>query len=347
MRIGVVGINHKLASVNLRDLLAKACQRRFGKIQHLNHHFILLSTCNRTEIYFSSEDPTLTHSYILKILRHEVGEELDDQKLYSYFGIDCFLHLSRVTAGLDSAIIAETEIQKQVKDAYQRTLFHPLPKDLHYLFQKSLKNGKLVRSRLPLMRGIPNIEHALWHIGQQNLLDPFKAKILFVGASEINQRILHYFKSKGLKNITLCNRTLSRAEKVANHTGVSLLPWENFSTMSSYDWIIFGTKAEGPLLTKKELYGKPGRRLIIDLCIPRNVDPLLDFDPYCIVYNIDQIHHILGGRKEKISHLLTEAERLIIEAVKGQESLFMKREASQLAFYENPRRRPILVDASS
>src|SRR5262245_20986881 len=116
MKVGVVGINHKLADLKLREQLAKNCQKCFGSLRAVNehHHFILLSTCNRTEIYFSSEDLTTTHTYLLSILRMEVEGEFD-HKLYSYFGVDSFCHLTRVTLGLDSAIIGETEIQGQVK----------------------------------------------------------------------------------------------------------------------------------------------------------------------------------------------------------------------------------------
>ena len=123
----MLGINHKLADLKLRELLAKASQRRFGAgiSTHGSHHFILLSTCNRTEIYFCSDDLAATHTYLLSILRNEVDEEFD-QKLYSYFGRDCFHHLARVTAGLDSAIVAETEIQGQVKKAYEFAAQFPI-----------------------------------------------------------------------------------------------------------------------------------------------------------------------------------------------------------------------------
>ncbi len=136
MRVGLIGINHKLADLKLRELLAYACQKRFGPVfsTHENHSFVLLSTCNRTEVYFSSEDLTNTHNYLLSILRQEVKYEFE-QKLYSFFGYDCFFHLSRVTAGLDSAIVAETEIQGQVKTAYDNAQeFSQLPSDLHFLF---------------------------------------------------------------------------------------------------------------------------------------------------------------------------------------------------------------------
>src|SRR5580704_12720984 len=101
MRVGVVGINYKLADVKLREELARACHRcfSFGQNIHTKHTFILLSTCNRTEVYFHSEDLPEAHSCLLSILRSEVDEDFD-QKLYSYFGPDCFLHLCRVTAGL-------------------------------------------------------------------------------------------------------------------------------------------------------------------------------------------------------------------------------------------------------
>lgn len=113
MRIGVIGINSKLASLQLRERLAKACQKHFAlqNCLHGPHRIVQLSTCNRTELYFYSHDLAEAHTYILNVLRQEIQDEFD-QKLYSYFGCDCFQHLCRVATGLDSAIIGETEIQK-------------------------------------------------------------------------------------------------------------------------------------------------------------------------------------------------------------------------------------------
>lgn len=331
MKIGIVGINHKLANLLLRDILAKVCYRRFGpnRAIHSNHHFVLLSTCNRTEIYFTSQDLAATHSYILNIIRQEVSEEFD-QKLYSYFGLDCFLHLSRVASGLDSAIVAETEIQGQVKIAYETAAeFLDLPKELHFVFQKALKNGKQVRSKLPLGRGIPNIEHAIWQIGKQEILDPYRAKILFVGASEINHRILTHLKAKGAESITICNRTDSKAESYAKEAGIHWFSWKEFYRLTEYDWIIFGTKATDPLLKKNDLSQVRTRKLLIDLSVPRNIDPLVDYHPKTCVYNIDSIHQVLSNRKEKVSHHLTQAEELIQATVTLQASNFICKEKQQ------------------
>ncbi len=203
MRIGVVGINYKLADLKLREQLAKACQRRFGVTQSIpgHHHFILLSTCNRTEVYFSSEDLATTHTYLLSILRNDIEEEFD-HKLYSFFGVDCFSHLARVASGLDSAIVAETEIQGQVKAAYEvAASYHSLPKELHFLFQKALGISKKIRSELQLGRGMPSLEHAILNIGRHFFKIPEKARILFIGASEINCKILFYLRTKNLYQI--------------------------------------------------------------------------------------------------------------------------------------------------
>jgi len=151
MRIGLVGINHKLASLSLRESLAKAFRKCFGN----SHPFILLLTCNRIELYFSSPDLAATHTAILSALKKETSCECD-QKLYSFFGMECFLHLAKVTAGFDSAIMAETEIQGQVKQAYEEALkSKKLPSELHFLFQKSLHISKLCRSKYDLGRGMP------------------------------------------------------------------------------------------------------------------------------------------------------------------------------------------------
>lgn len=317
MRVGIVGINHKLADLKLREQLAKACQKWFGILQavHDNHSFVLLSTCNRTEIYFSSQDLAATHVYLLGILRTEVEEDFD-HKLYSYFGVDCFSHLARVTLGLDSAIIAETEIQGQVKLAYENTAdYHVLPGDLHFLFQKALGIAKKLRSELQLGRGMPNLEHAIFQIGKHMFQKPEQARLLFVGASDINQKILFFLKNKNFQNITLCNRSNGQARTLAEQHGVRHLAWSQLSDWHEYDWVIFGTKSPDYLITSQEV-GQPfsSQKLIMDLCVPRNVDPKLGQNSRITLLNIDQINRLLKIRYRRMTHLLEEAEKRVVQA---------------------------------
>lgn len=325
IRVGVLGINHKLANVELREALAQACQRRFllGGSTDGHHIFVLLTTCNRTEVYFTSENLAETHSYLLHLLREEINDDFD-QKVYSYFGQDCFLHLARVTAGLDSAIVAETEIQGQVKSAYEQACTHiQLPSDLHYLFQKALKIGKTVRSGLAMGRGMPDLEHAIFNAGIHFFQEPKQAKILFVGASDINRKILSFLKSKDLHDITLCNRSLPRAHAVASAHNLSVLEWSCISDWHQYNWIIFGTKAPHFLINRANLPEScTNAKLIIDLCVPRNVEPQLSRDPRITLLNIDQINRILRVRKQQMSHTLLQAEQLVAAAAEQHVHLF-------------------------
>lgn len=334
MRVGVIGINHKLADLELRERLAKACQRRFeaGSSFHGDHTFVLLTTCNRTEVYFASEDLAVTHSYLLQVLRHEVEEEFD-QKVYSYFGHDCFQHLARVTAGLDSAIVAETEIQGQVKAAYEHAVKHiSLPCELHYLFQKSLKIGKQIRSEIPMGRGMPDLEHAIFNAGISLFKSPQQAKILFVGASDINTKILGFLKQKQFHDITICNRSQERALTIANEHQVGFLDWARLSDWHQYNWIIFGTKAPDYLIRRPELPNSCiGHKLIIDLCVPRNVEPSLGRHAPITLLNIDQINHILHSRKQHMAHSLSRAENFIASAAKQHMSLFLEKERFRVA----------------
>jgi glutamyl-tRNA reductase len=324
MQIGVIGINHKLANLKLRETLARICQTVFSPInsmhfQHelIQHHLILLSTCNRTEIYFSSDELSETHTYLLNILRKEIKEEFD-QKLYSYFGSDCFTHLIRVTVGLDSAIPAETEIQGQVKVAYETAAkYQRLPRDLHILFQKSLAAAKKIRHEINFEKDIPQLEQAIFTIGNQYIPAIENASVLFVGVSSINQKILRYLLGKELGEITVCNRTHCSAQEVAHqhttpHRSVKVLEWHSLKlNWHTYDWIIFGTKSPEFLLKKEDChYPFVSQKLLMDLSVPRNIDPLIKDDSRVNLLNIDELNQSVKTRKKSLNSSLGIAEEM-------------------------------------
>lgn len=327
MRIGVIGINHKLADLKLREVLAKAFQKRFSnlKVVHPGHSMILLSTCNRTELYFSSEDLSNTHTYILTALREELKADFE-QKLYSFFHKDCFTHLAKVTSGLDSAIMGETEIQGQVKAAYLGAcMSQRLEKELHFLFQKSLKIGKEIRTQIPIERGVPDLEHACLHMGKRFFKSVESQKVLFIGASDINLKIIRFFQTRGIHDITLANRTESTAKKLAARLGLATLPWERLSRWKEYDWIIFGTKAPDYVISLSATETRPpGCKLLIDLCVPRNVDPEIACDSIRLA-NIDEINSSLHARGKRLFDFAKEAERSIDDLAKAQVIIFKKK----------------------
>ena len=304
-----MGINHKSAPLTLRDQLAKACAKRIRPSSLHPVHFVPLSTCNRTEIYFSSEDLAEAHHYFLHLLREEIAEEFE-HCLYSYFGFDAFLHLARVTSGMDSAVIGETEIQGQVKLAYEASFCNH---HLHFLFQKSLKIGKEVRSKSLLGHGLLTLEEVIWSTAKEHLSPLAEKKILFVGVSRINEKIAKRFRQKGLTDITFCNRS---EQKVLG----AKLAWKNLELWQSFDLIIFGTKSPEYLVGPQTILGSR-KRLVIDLCVPRNVDPRLRSQLELL--NIDELNRQIERSRSLQAAAISKIENEIIQKqVRRQVALF-------------------------
>jgi len=325
MRAGVLGINHKMASVSLRSFLAKACEEWFhtADCEPLS---VLLSTCNRTEIYFASEDLAATHSQLINRFKEIIPIDYD-QKFYTYFDRDCFYHLCRVASGLDSAVIAETEIQSQVRDAYQKaSLKNLLPRQLHYLFQKSLKVSKEVRQRLTTTRGIPTLEQAITKIGDHFFKEKSDPKVLFVGASAINEKLIHHFLNRGVDHLHLINRTPKKIE------GVTSIDWNQISSWSKFDWIIVGTKSQDYILKTHHSKWSNQQILIQDLSVPSNVDPRLGNHPQITLMNIDEINKTLQFQQKQIYHLLDRAEAYVEAASDRQISLYHQREHARMSY---------------
>lgn len=287
LRVGVIGINFKTADLYLREAIAKSAQSLAGeKSLFFPHPTILLSTCNRTEIYFSAEDLAQAQSDLLTLLRRQVEMPFESH-LYSFFGIDCFTHLCRVTTGVDSAILGETEIQRQVKTSYARACkFLALPACMHYLFQKSLRVAKLMRNQLALERGVPSLFSTLWQIAKQELKDLKQINILLVGNSEIHRGFASFLSHKGIDKPMFCTRFPEhfKGERVCDRK--ELNHWNN------YDLISCATQANDFLIQGR---GKK-RHLIFDLSVPRNVDPRVEKGDVSL-FNIEQIDQLIKQKK--------------------------------------------------
>lgn len=294
LSIGVLGINHKTADLDLREAIARGAQSLSGeRALFFLYPTILLSTCNRTEIYFSAEDLAQAHSDLLAYLRMQIGEPFE-HRLYSYFGIDCFFHICKVAAGLDSAILGESEIQRQVKVAYASS--RKLSPCLHFGFQKALKVSKEIRSHLALQQGAPTLYRTLWRLAEWK-----NRQILLVGYSEINRGLISFLLHKGVKNFSLCTRNPSQVEM----DGVHVVNRSILSRWPEYDVIVCATKADEYLIRGT------GRKtqVIFDLSVPRNVDPQVE----ALLYNIEEVNRLT--EQKEAAHTLDGCEAFIWENV--------------------------------
>ncbi len=331
MRIGVVGTNYKSAPLEIREKLAKAYQYCFSP-KALNPRLkkvILLSTCNRTEVYFSTEDLAETQRYIIAALREFVGDAFE-QKLYSFFSSDCFLHLVKVAAGLDSAILAETEIQQQVRSAYRVSCdAYSLSSPLHFLFQKTLKISKEVRSGFPLPRGLPSLESVLFELLMQSgtALPP---KVLFIGNSHINRQLLNFFQVRGGVEMTICTQNIGSAEGVIGDKNIDVVGREALSSWRNWDVVICATHQAGYLL-RKDGQSLQKRHLLIDLSIPRLIDPVLGRDPMIHLLNMEEIATLVDGRRRRLMQEADAWEKFLTTSVEKYLELYQQKMARKCA----------------
>jgi glutamyl-tRNA reductase len=331
MKVGLIGISYKSSDLYLRELLAKACLICFGgeseNAARLN--CVLISTCNRTEIYFSSEDLAETHSGILHLLRSKVDLPFE-HKLYSYFGEDCFNHLAMVTTGLDSVIIAESEIQRQIKEAYENAcLYHSLPSCMHFMFQKSLKIGKSIRTSSSLVRANVSLEATIYELGHILFKEIKTSAVLFIGNSEINRKIIRYFKLKGIDNLSLCTRGIVSAHELSQEYDLALLEWSKIPGWQGFDLVICGTNQHEYLIYPEQMgQTYPAKnKAIFDLSMPRNVDPRLSRDPLITLLNIEELGSFIDKKQQRHLVEIAQSEAYIRNAVERQLELFERKNA--------------------
>lgn len=314
LKVGVIGINHKIANLAFREAMARGAATLSGeKALFFPHSVLLLSTCNRTEIYFGGNDLASIHSDLLEWLRGYIREAFE-HRLYSYFGLDCFIHLARVAAGLDSAILAETEIQAQVKTAYASACkFAKLPSCMHYVFQKALKIGKLVRnqsrefSREPECQEVMgrgnSLFQAVWKLANQHLESISRARILLIGYSEINRGMVHFLRRRKIEQFTL----ITQQPATVSLEGCISLGYDAIDTWPDYDWIVCASAHDRFLIGGR---GK-GCHAIFDLSVPRNVDPDVGTSAGVMLYNIEQINDWIQQTRSRHTGLIAQSNALI------------------------------------
>lgn len=302
LKVGVLGLNFKTADLSFLESIAKGASFFSDeKGIFFPHPIVLLSTCNRTEIYFSAENLAAAHSDLLAILRQNISNSFD-QRLYSYFGLDCFIHLAKVTAGLDSAIVGETEIQSQVKNAYLRAQnYFKLSSCLHFVFQKSLRIGKSFRDKNQIKA--PSLYAIIWELCNFHQIHWDRAKILLVGFSDTNRKMGRFLFSRGVAPFFLSTNSPKSVDIfgcIAKDRSI-LKQWDDF------DLLIFASSSHQYLIQE----GGKKKHLIFDLSVPRNVSPYLGQKEGILLYNIEQIHQIIQQKRTKMTPLVEAGEKAI------------------------------------
>jgi glutamyl-tRNA reductase len=311
MKLFVAGINHKSAQLQLREQVAVQQSgiadlafvlKCFGHLDEI----VLLSTCNRVEIYGTTRHDTHHVKALLQLLSPEPSDL--DRYIYVHEGDAAVRHLLRVSAGLDSIALGETEITGQIKNAYATARAADLTgRVLNRLFQRAFQVTKEIRTRTGIGRGAISAKSAAIDvIGEKDLA---QQTIMILGAGEMAEGCVHALVKKGAKSIFISNRSFDRALDVATRCGGEAVcfGYRQFE-MREVDTVIAATSSAEILLSRDDINNLMKSRsnrplLLLDLSVPRNIDPAASQLENVALYNIDDLQEVarqgvLGRERE-------------------------------------------------
>jgi glutamyl-tRNA reductase len=325
MNLFCVGLSHHTANVETRERFAgsagtESILREAGCAEAL-----VLATCNRVEVYGASEKRVSTDDIAQCLVQKtEVTGRTHSEALpfYRYEAEKCIQHLFRVASGLDSMVIGETEILGQAKKAYQsaRTTGAVGP-CLHRLFQRAFRVAKQVRTHTQITRGSVSVGSVAVDLAQKIFGELGNCKVLVLGAGETSERTARTLISRGVRDLRVSNRSNERAQELAQRVGGHAVRFDEWpQECREIDILITSTSSEAPLLTPANLGPMLASRIdralfIIDIAVPRDVDPSVNEMEGVYLYDIDALRSVaeqsLAVRRQQVA----SAEAIIAEHV--------------------------------
>lgn len=328
--IGLIGISHKTSPLEIREKFSVAQDEIVPFSELLQKEtgisdIVILSTCNRTEIYFSQNkyDFHLAAKLVYKTLKQFKGiQKKYWHTFYSHSKSDAVRHLFEVASGIDSMIIGEDQIIGQIKDAYVFCTEEALTDAvLMRLFQKSFEASKRVRSETEIKMGNASISSAAVQ-KCMTLFDKLSDKrVLLIGAGETGSLVLQNLHKSGAYRIAITNRTHKKAEKLAEKHGCVPLPFEQMSPhLYLYDIVIVATGSKVPLvtteMTREAAEKREGRKqVLIDISVPRNIETGIEKLENVNLYTIDDLDEIVKTTMKKRKGCIDSATKIIDDMV--------------------------------
>jgi glutamyl-tRNA reductase len=308
VRLALVGISHHRAPVALRERVAldgPAAARAASELAERTAEAVCLSTCNRTELYVASADAGAAEREALRTLTDLGGEEIAGA-LYRLRDEAAALHLFRVAAGLDSLVPGEGEILGQVRQAYEQGKVGAF---LDRLFRQALHAGRKVRAQTAIGESPSSVSSAAAALAQQVFGDLHGRTMLLIGAGKVSELAARNLRSRGATIAFVANRTLDRAEELARRVGSEARPLEELeAALDGADVVVSSTSAPGFVLNREQVARTLARRkgrplLLVDLAVPRDLDPAIHDLPGCYLYDIDDLQAVvtetLAGRRRE------------------------------------------------
>jgi len=335
MAILVVGISHRTAPVELRERLAIPEAALPNELERLkaagfSDERVILSTCNRVEVYVATRAPVDDAAARLRqfiLDRHSGHPSLVDH-FYTLAEPDSVQHLFRVAAGLDSMVLGETEVFGQVKKAYQTALHHGCTaKQLNRAFQAAFRTAKQVRTETNIQRGSVSVASVAVDLAERIFRSLRDRTVMVVGAGDTGEKTARALLGRGVGRLLVTNRSLDRATALAAESGGETVPFGDWmGAFSRIDILISSTSAPGYLLDRPKLdrlmrERRPRPLLLIDIGVPRDIDPEVHLMENVFLYNIDDLQGIATEALKQRQEDVARCETLIREKVRSLRSV--------------------------
>jgi glutamyl-tRNA reductase len=299
----------------LKALAAEECLREA----------VVLSTCNRAEVYVACEDLAAAKSALAVFFSSftAVDRATVVPHLYDVQNLDAARHLFRVAAGLDSLVVGEPQILGQVKEAYNAAgEARTVGAVLNRLFHSSFAVGKRVRTETGLGSGAVSVSYAAAALAKKIFGDLKGRSVLVIGAGEMGKLTALHMKAQGVHRVTIISRTMGHAARTAEAIGGAVAaPWDELdATLATSDIVISATGAASPILTKAhvEAVMRPRRNrplFIIDIALPRDIEPAAGELEQVFLYNIDDLQDTVRENLARRASEVQRAEAIVNEEV--------------------------------
>jgi glutamyl-tRNA reductase len=343
----VAGVNYRTAPVEIRERMAVAHHDReeVSRLLQLKaglSEVVVLWTCNRVEVYgVSAREEMVNAASMFACLGREVPSLASH--VYHHTGREALNHLFRVTSGLDSMVMGETQITGQVRDAYEAARKAKLAgKVLNSVFQKALQTAKAIRTRTAIGRGARSIgglavAHAREVLGEEALN---RHKVLMIGAGEMAECCLRHLQKKGECEVVVANRSLERAQKLAAEFKGTAVPFdERYEAMADADVVISSTGSASMVIHRNEVEAVMQDRadhplMLIDIAVPRDIDPDVVQVPGVHLHDIDALESTVRQTLDRWEEDLEVCGQIIETEIEDLFVRFRRRQAALNALHD-------------
>ena len=327
MQLFALGLNHHTAPVAIREQVAfrpELLTQALGDLVRAKpvKEAAILSTCNRTELYFATEHPQHAADWFAEY--HRVALQDLSPYLYTFPQRDAIRHVFRVASGLDSMVIGEPQILGQVKDAVRHAeQAGTLGSTLHKLFQRSFSVAKEVRSTTAIGANIVSMAAAAVHLSERIFESVRDQRVLFIGAGEMIELCAAHFCGEQPRKVTIANRTAARAEALAARFGADVIRLDQVAeVLAGYDIVVSCTGSPLPIIglgmVERALKARRHRPMVmVDLAVPRDIEAEVAASGDVFLYTVDDLAKVVDSGLESRQAAVIEAEGIIDARVDG------------------------------